>query len=154
MRGWHRRLARGGLVLGLVAVTGATVPVSAQDPNPRLYLTVDRSKILDLSEPVSKISVTNPGIADIGVLSPTSILLSGRAAGATSLLLFSAKRVQHFDLIVQNPPVDRASPVSAGEPYDVIVQRGDKVSNQSFIRDDAQGWVELGTVKPATEVKR
>ena len=74
----------------------------AQEPNARLYLMMDRSKILDLSEPVTKISVTNPGIADVNVLSPTSILLSGKAAGATSLLLFSAKRVQHFDLIVQS----------------------------------------------------
>jgi Flp pilus assembly secretin CpaC len=153
MRGWHRRLAR-GVVLGLLAVTGITGPATAADSNPRLYLTVDRSKILDLNEPVSKISVTNPGIADINVLSPTSILLSGRAPGATSLLLFSATRVQHFDLIIQAPPVDRASPVSASEPFDVIVQRGDKITNQSFIKDDSQGWVELGTVKPATEVKR
>jgi Flp pilus assembly secretin CpaC len=152
MCGWHRRLIS-GVVLGLALfVTAHSTP--AQEPNARLYLMMDRSKILDLSEPVTKISVTNPGIADVNVLSPTSILLSGKAAGATSLLLFSSRRVQHFDLIVQSPPVDRAAPATAGEPHDVIVQRADQVTNQSFLRDENQGWVELGTVKPATEGKK
>jgi Flp pilus assembly secretin CpaC len=153
MRGWHRRLLSVVVVLGLALVAPAH-PTPAQEPNARLYLMMDRSKILDLSEPVTKISVTNPGIADVNVLSPTSILLSGKAAGATSLLLFSSKRVQHFDLIVQSPPVDRAAPATAGEPHDVIVQRADQVTNQSFLRDENQGWVELGTVKPATEGKK
>lgn len=149
MRGWYRRLAC-GVVLGLGTVALAHGVLSAQEPNARLYMMVDRSKILDLSEPVTKISVANPGIADINVLSPTSILLTGKSAGATSMLLFSSKRVQYFDLIVQPPPVDRASPVTAGEPHDVIVQRADRITNQVFLRDETQGWVELGTVRPAT----
>jgi hypothetical protein len=44
----------------------------------------------------------------------------------------------------------RVSPDSE-QFHSVLVHRADKVTSQTFGRDIQDSWVELGTVKPATE---
>jgi pilus assembly protein CpaC len=47
------------------------------------------------------VSVTNPAIADVFVITPNQILVNGKAVGVTSLVVFYPDRTMFFDLVVQ-----------------------------------------------------
>jgi hypothetical protein len=134
------------VVLGL----GGQAARAAETEPIRLYIGVDKAQLVVVpQEPFSKVVLANPNIADVQVLAPTQLLITGKSAGVTSLLLVYAKRVQFFDLVVHPGPLGRVS-VSPGnaEPHAVLVQRADKVSESVFIQDKDQSWIELGGVKP------
>lgn len=135
------------LLSGLPSSTG-----SAAEQLPRVYLGVDKAQILDLSEPARKVAVSNPNIADVQVINPGQLLLNGRTVGVTSLVVFFAKSRQSFDLVVHPGPLGGTSmPAPTTDPHNVLVQRGDKISEQFFTRDKDQHWLELGQVKMETD---
>src|SRR5574344_127920 len=74
-----------------------------KDNNERLYSTVGKSQLIKFDEPVTRISITDPAIADIVLLSPKELLLNGKKAGRTSLVFWghSGKPV-FFNLVVQS----------------------------------------------------
>jgi len=59
----------------------------------KLDLVVGKSVILKSSEPVQRISIAAPAIADFVLLSPREIYLTGKTAGATNLTLWQNKKV-------------------------------------------------------------
>lgn len=147
----RQQLARvaGYALLGLAAATAASSPAAAQSVS-RLYVGMDRSHVLDITEPARKVAVANPSIADVQVISPTQLLVVGKAPGVTSLVIFSGKSPRQFDLIVHPSPVGTVTEASGMEPpHSVLVQRGASMSEQLFTRD-RDGWQELGQVKPET----
>jgi Flp pilus assembly secretin CpaC len=130
----------------MTTVAGAAEPV-------RLYVTIDKAELVNLSsEPISKIAVTNPSIADVYVVNPTQILLSGKQVGTTSLMVFYPGRTENFDVVVHPLPLgnSRARLVPSAS-HAVEVQRAGKVSQQLFVRDEDQAWVQLGTGKAEPE---
>ena len=146
------QLARvaGYALLGLAA-TGMAPGSAAAQPLSRLYVGVDRSHVLDLSDPARKVAVANPAIADVQVISPTQLLVVGKATGVTSLVIFSAKSPRQFDLVVHPSPVGTVTAPSGAEPpHAVLVQRGANMTEQLFTRDQDRRWQELGQVKPET----
>jgi Flp pilus assembly secretin CpaC len=145
------RFVLGGLFVA-VALAGTASACVAQSPV-RFYVALDKSKILELPEPVRKVSITTPAIADVTVLSPTSLLVNGKTVGVTSLIVFSKGRAaRYYDLVVHPAPVvDASAPMPDAETHTVLVQRADKITNHLFVRDKDQMWLELGAVKPATE---
>jgi Flp pilus assembly secretin CpaC len=149
MRPQLARLA-GYAFLGLAAAAMTPGSATAQ-PLSRLYVGVDRSHVLDLSDPARKVAVANPGVADVQVISPTQLLVVGKAAGITSLVIFSGKSPRQFDLVVHPSPVGTVTAPSGVEPpHAVLVQRGASMTEQLFTRDQEQRWLELGQVKPDT----
>ena len=69
-----------------------------------VYVTIDKSEVVDFSAPPTKVSVTNTAIADIVVVSPTRILINGKGMGETSLLVFYGTKVQGFSISSCTPP--------------------------------------------------
>jgi len=67
----------------------------------RFEITIGKSQVLDLREPFTRVSVTNPAIADVFVVTPNQILINGKAAGVTSLVVFYPDKTMYFDLVVQ-----------------------------------------------------
>jgi len=67
----------------------------------RLDVTIGKSQVLDLQEPFTRISVTNPAIADVFVITPNQILVNGKSVGVTSLVVFYPTKTVFFDLLVQ-----------------------------------------------------
>jgi len=85
------------LVLGaLLSVRGAVAQGLV-----RIDVTIGRSQVLELKEPFTRVSVTNPNIADVFVVTPNQILINGKAVGATSLIVFYPERTMFFDVVVQ-----------------------------------------------------
>jgi Flp pilus assembly secretin CpaC len=54
-------------------------------------VTIDFAKVLTLEEPAKTIVVGNPGIADAAVEDDTTVVLTGKAAGATNLIVLNAE---------------------------------------------------------------
>ena len=147
-----QRIARVGLGVLTTAVALAGPALADAQTLTRLYLSKDKSQLVDLREPAAKVAVANPGIADVEVISPTQILVLGRGVGVTSMMVFSNKAVQNFDVVVHPAPMTEvAAQPLRGAPYGVLVQKGDKLTEHFFTRDTSQQWVELGSVKVETE---
>ena len=129
-----------------------TMSAGAADSTSRLYVGADKSFLLALSEPVRKVSVANPNIADVQVMNPNQLLVNGKAVGVTSLVVFYGTSEQSFDLVVHPGPVGAAGTPAlvTQDPHAVWVQRGDKMTEQLFTRERDQ-WLELGQVKPETD---
>jgi pilus assembly protein CpaC len=66
-----------------------------------LRVLVGKSLLINTTERLKRISVTDPAIADALVVTPTQILVHGRAAGEVSLLIWDElERSRSFDLRV------------------------------------------------------
>lgn len=68
----------------------------------RLDLVVGKSQVLDTRTPIRRASLANPDIADVVVLSPTEIYLTGKTVGVTTLTLWqkSGELFAMFDVVV------------------------------------------------------
>jgi len=76
----------------LVSEAPATAP---------LRVMVGKSLLVNTSEPLKRVSVTDPAIADALVVTPTQVLVHGRAPGEVTLVLWDeAERSRSFDLRV------------------------------------------------------
>src|SRR5436309_14047609 len=87
------------------ASTVATSPVTAQateqgGPAP-LRVMVGKSLLINTTERLRRVSVTDPNVADAIVVTPTQILVHGRSPGEVSLLIWDElERSRSFDLRV------------------------------------------------------
>ena len=59
----------------LTMLAAAVVPATAQtEPRlVRLEVTIGKSQVIDLKEPFTRVSVTNPSIADVFAITPNQI---------------------------------------------------------------------------------
>jgi len=66
-----------------------------------LRVMVGKSLLINTSERLKRVSVTDPAVADLEVVTPTQILVHGRSAGEVSLLIWDElERSRSFDLRV------------------------------------------------------
>jgi pilus assembly protein CpaC len=104
LRPAHRRLGlsvRLLLAALMLLAAGRSTPAAAQPGMVRLDVTIGKSQVLNLQEPFTRVSVTNPAIADVFVVTPNQILVNGKTVGTTSLVVFYPNRTVFFDLVVQ-----------------------------------------------------
>jgi pilus assembly protein CpaC len=80
------------------AVLAADAPVMPQIKIDRevgaarnLALEMGQNRLLVLSEPIARVSVADPKVADMKVITPTQLLLTARGVGATDLTLWNKK---------------------------------------------------------------
>src|SRR5712664_2080266 len=81
----------------------ATLPPPSQQPqgSAPLRVMVGKSLLINTTERLKRISVTDPSIAYATVITPTQILVHGRAPGEVSLLIWDElERSRSFDLRV------------------------------------------------------
>jgi len=69
---------------------------TSQDSTNDLSLSVGKSVVLDLARPVTRIVVGLGGFAEAQAVSPTQILLSGKAPGETSLIIWDQSGGRQF----------------------------------------------------------
>lgn len=73
-----------------------------KDNNEKLYSIVGKTQLIKFDEPVKRISITDPNMADLVLLSPKELLLNGKKAGRTSLLFWgNGDKPVFFNLVVQ-----------------------------------------------------
>ena len=149
MRVGHVR-PRGWLLLGALglAIIACGAVRAGAEPLTRLYLSTSKAMVIELKDPATKVAVANPAIADVQVITPTQLLVIGRGVGVTSLIVFHPRTHLEYDVVVHAAPIGAvgAEPL-IGAPHVVLVQRGDKLTEQFFSRDTSQRWVEVGTIR-------
>lgn len=73
-----------------------------KDNNEKLYSTVGKTQLIKFDEPVKRISITDPALADLVLLSPKELLLNGKKAGRTSLVFWGeSEKPVFFNMVVQ-----------------------------------------------------
>ena len=83
---------------------GATTQVQVKK-NGDLALVQGRSTILTAPWPVKRVSLTDPKVADVQVLSPTQILVQSKAAGGTDVFLWNQDEEvlqHHLEVSIDN----------------------------------------------------
>jgi pilus assembly protein CpaC len=79
----------------------ATLPPPSAQTSAPLRVMVDKSLLINTTERLKRISVTDPTVAYATVITPTQILVHGRAPGEVSLLIWDEnERSRSFDLRV------------------------------------------------------
>lgn len=66
----------------------------------RVRVAIGRSVVVDLSGQIQRVSVTNPEIADIQLIPPSQILVSGKTPGITTLIAWANEERQYIDIVV------------------------------------------------------
>ena len=69
----------------------------------RVSVTTGRSTIVETQFDVTRIAVTNPGVADAVVVQPREILVDGKAPGTVSLIVWGANTRVQYDVVVEQP---------------------------------------------------
>ena len=77
--------------------------VASQDSTNDLSVAVGKSVVLDLARPVTRIVVGLGDIAQVSAVSPTQVLVNGKAPGETSLIIWDATGGRQFFNITVRP---------------------------------------------------
>jgi pilus assembly protein CpaC len=82
------------------SATQTTLPAQTQSSAP-LRVMVDKSLLINTTERIKRVSVTDPAVASVQPVTPTEILVHGRSPGEVSLLIWDElERSRSFDLRV------------------------------------------------------
>lgn len=86
-----------------------------------LKAVVGKSQLIKFDEPVKRISITDPSLADLVIISPKEMLINGKTGGETSLIIWgeSGNPVM-FNLFVQNDSINFIKEVNKIAPNDDI----------------------------------
>ena len=60
-----------------------------EESRPSISISVNQSRVVHLGSRAKTVSVTQPAIADVVVLSPTDLLINGKTIGVTSLIVWN-----------------------------------------------------------------
>ena len=93
------------LLLALCAESGlqaqatpepAQAPVFTQDSTNELSVAVGKTVLVDLARPISRISLGLGDVAETHAISPTEVMVNGKAPGETSLIIWDQKGGRQF----------------------------------------------------------
>jgi pilus assembly protein CpaC len=95
--------------LGLAAQNASSpsqqVGAPSQDSANELSVAIGKTVLIDCAKPVSRVAIGMGEIAEASAISPTEIMVVGKAAGETSLILWDNKGNRQFFNVVVRPPV-------------------------------------------------
>jgi pilus assembly protein CpaC len=85
-----------------VLPASAVVTSSAETDPGAVRLLVGRSTVLDVANPITRVSLTSPDIADALVTSPNQVLINGKLPGIISMFVWDrGGAVKRYEIIVQ-----------------------------------------------------
>ena len=101
MKVFTRQQMRSFLLRIVLMTLGAALPVAAQSEGQALHVFVGKSVVINMQAPVSRILSSNPEVIDTLATSPTQVVVEGKAAGVSSLILWdSSGHSQILDVTV------------------------------------------------------
>lgn len=128
-------VALGSVMSGAAVAEGsaqnAPIAVSPAESAPALNIVVNRSTILSLEVPATRVSVANPAVADITPINSREIYVLGKSVGNTNLIVWNKDGgVIMMDIKVMPEPVPVApAPPAPADKDKVEVIKG---LNKSF----------------------
>lgn len=87
-----------GLIVAAIACGTTGGAALAGDP---IDVTIDFAKLMKLDQPAHTIVVGNPGIADASVEDEETLVLTGKTAGTTNLIVLNADGVEILNSVIR-----------------------------------------------------
>ncbi|SMQ58345.1 Pilus formation protein N terminal region [Devosia lucknowensis] len=84
----------------LSATLAAPMPAVAQDGAP-INVNVNMARVLRISAPAATVIVGNPGIADVTIQDPQTLILTGKSYGQTNLIVLDSRGEPVADTLVE-----------------------------------------------------
>jgi pilus assembly protein CpaC len=69
---------------------------ASQDSENELFVAVGKSVLVDCAQPVSRVAIGLGEVAEVTAISPTEIMVNGKAAGETSLIIWDKRGGRQF----------------------------------------------------------
>jgi Flp pilus assembly secretin CpaC len=92
------RYGRGLIVAATACIGAATGGTAASEP---IDVTIDFAKILKIDTPADNVFIGNPGIADADFVDETTLVLTGKTAGTTNLIVLDKDGNEVVDMEVR-----------------------------------------------------
>lgn len=93
-------MPRLALALLLTAPLLAPAPAMAQDGAP-INVNVNMARVLRISAPAATVIIGNPGIADVTIQDPLTLVLTGKSYGQTNLIILDSRGEPIADTLVE-----------------------------------------------------
>src|SRR5579859_4075486 len=89
------------VVIGAVSAAGQTTPeAAAPAEGETLHVLLGKSIVINVQTPLTRVLSSNPAAVETMATSPTQVVIEGKAAGVSSLILWDASgRSQVFDVV-------------------------------------------------------
>jgi Flp pilus assembly secretin CpaC len=84
----------------LAATLLAPLPALAQDGAP-INVNVNMARVLRISAPAATVIIGNPGIADVTIQDPMTLVLTGKSYGQTNLIILDSRGEPIADTLVE-----------------------------------------------------
>jgi pilus assembly protein CpaC len=95
--GWKRATAL-FTVISILIFASAALAAPAAVP---VHVIVNKGTIITIKEPSKRVSLSNPDIAEMNLISPREILINGKKVGTTTLIVWDTSgKVTFFDVMV------------------------------------------------------
>lgn len=103
------------ILIAVVTMAGAALASDESDTR-KLVVMVGKSLSLDSAQAIKRVAVANGSLVEAQAISPKELLISGKAAGETSLTLWQQDGTRVvYNLSVQTPKPDAQKIDQAGE---------------------------------------
>lgn len=139
-----------------LSITETQTPTRLKGGISELKAIVGKSQLIKFDEPIKRISITDPGLADLVFISPKEMLLNGKTGGETSLIIWggSGDPVM-FNLFVQSKSIynfdNFVKEVKKLVPNDNIkielFNSGDKTSTQVALSGRISSTIKMEKIK-------
>lgn len=97
-----RKLASLCAALSLCAMLAlAPMAALADETGAPVTVKVNMARILKISAPAATVIIGNPGVADVTIQDPTTLVLTGKSYGQTNMIVLDAKGNPVADTIVE-----------------------------------------------------
>ena len=89
------------LVIGTLSMAGQTAPqAAAPAEGETVHVLVGKSIVINVEKPLTRVLSSNPAAVETMATSPTQVVIEGKAAGASSLILWDESgRSEVFDVV-------------------------------------------------------
>ncbi len=134
-------------------VAALYVPATAQAPGaqaaagqaetPRLTLTAGRSRIMATDFDVTRVSITDPTVADVTVVDTRELLIDGKGPGTVSLIIWGAATRVQYDVVIdpgvsvlqrQIQTIFPGEDITANETTRAVILTGHASNNTVMLR--------------------
>ena len=149
------------LIAAIIVIIFVSLSYSAQAAVP-IYVAISKGTILTIKEPNKRVSISNPDVAELNVISPTELLINGKKVGNTTLIVWNKEgKATFFDVIVTGDiarlqdQIKEAAPrddISAEMAADTIVLSGHAKNQQTIdkVVKLAQAYAVASEIKTTT----
>jgi Flp pilus assembly secretin CpaC len=95
------RIRRAAVLLAAVLALSALTPAVAMAQDGPISVKTNMARILRISAPAATVIIGNPGVADVTIQDPQTLVLTGKSYGTTNLIVLDTQGNPIADTIIE-----------------------------------------------------